>query len=273
LISRSYVAALQSRSVAIGQSLTLQLDRIQSLGIGLENLAGFDKQCREVVETYDGIEFAAIAGRDGTILFHSDPSRHDHLEFAERYSSDEVIRAPPRATPPKPRTSKTAHDAELAARARRCRRAANRAKSVFLANMSHELRTPMNGIMGMTNLALRHATDPRQSDYLSKSLRLAAPAGRDQRHPRHLQDRSRSPDAGRAGLLLRQVARRSPADAGGAGPAKGLRLSSEIDPDLPDQCCGDALRLRQVLLNFIGNAVKFSEHGEIEVRATRRSRG
>jgi sensor histidine kinase regulating citrate/malate metabolism len=76
LISRSYVAALQSRSVAIGQSLTLQLDRIQSLGIGLENLAGFEKQCREVVETYDGIEFAAIAGRDGTILFHSDPSRH-----------------------------------------------------------------------------------------------------------------------------------------------------------------------------------------------------
>ena len=76
LISRSYVAALQSRSVAIGQSLTLQLDRIQSLGIGLDNLAGFEKQCREVVETYDGIEFAAIAGRDGTILFHSDPSRH-----------------------------------------------------------------------------------------------------------------------------------------------------------------------------------------------------
>jgi PAS domain S-box-containing protein len=76
LISRSYVAALQSRSVAIGQGLKLQLDRIQMLGVGLDNLAGFEKQCREVVDTYDGIEFAAIAGRDGTILFHSDPSRH-----------------------------------------------------------------------------------------------------------------------------------------------------------------------------------------------------
>lgn len=157
--------------------------------------------------------------------------------------------------------------AEFAA-ARDAAEAANCAKSAFLANMSHELRTPMNGIMGMTELALRRATDPRQVDHLSKSLQAS----------RHLlalindildishieadrvtlneQDFSLVP-------LLDEVLQMM----GERARAKGLHLSSEIAPTLPDRCRGDALRLKQVLLNLVGNAIKFSGRGTIGVRA------
>jgi PAS domain S-box-containing protein len=533
LISRSYVSALQSRSVAIGQGLKLQLDRIQMLGVGLDDLAGFEKQCREVVDTYDGIEFAAIVGRDGTILFHSDPSRHgkrlteqsildllagdspaaaaytavssygavvpirsadgaalggavigvspgavaerlrevqygrfviglaaliigavlvigavskfvtrplrnligsiegiranptdlsqrvslhsgDEIgiltrafnglmqnlqdttvsrssledayaalqaseakyrelvananaiilrvapdgtvtyfnEFAERffgYSSDEVmgrhvvgtivplresetgrdlkqllsaILADPARYPEHENENMTrdgrrvfvrwanraildaqnrpvgvlciGHDitekrlvdkelelhrhhleelvhsrtGELAA-ARDAAEAANRAKSVFLANMSHELRTPMNGIIGMTNLALRRATDSKQVDQLKKSLGAAD----------HLLgvinnvlDISRI-EADRlvldeADFSLAEVIAEACDMKEEAARTKGLTLSREIAADLPAQLCGDALRLRQILLNFIDNAIKFSERGRLDVRAS-----
>ena len=533
LISRSYTSALQSRSVAIGQGLKLQLDRIQMLGVSLDNLAGFEKQCREVVDTYDGIEFAAIAGRDGSILFHSDPARHgsrlteeailkllsadspaaagysagnsygavvpilgndgavlggavigvsqaavaqrlrdvqfgrfiiglaalvvgtllvigaiskfvtrplrklivsieriranptdlsqrvalysgDELgtlsqafngllqdlqdttvsrssleeayaalqsseakyrelvananaiilrmapdgtvtyfnEFAERffgYSASEVmgrhvvgtivppresdsgrdlkqlladIVADPASHPDNENENMTrdgrrvfvhwanraildAHsrpagvlcighditekrlvDKELAlhrhhleelvlsrteelAAARDAAEAANRAKSVFLANMSHELRTPMNGIMGMTNLALRRATDPKQIDQLKKSLGAA----------QHLLgvindvlDISRI-EADRlvldeANFSLAEVIAEVCGMQEEAARSKGLTLSQEIADGLPDQFFGDAQRLRQIVLNFVGNAVKFSDQGQVRVRAS-----
>jgi PAS domain S-box-containing protein len=147
--------------------------------------------------------------------------------------------------------------------------AANRAKSMFLANMSHELRTPMNGIMGMNDLVLRRATDPKQIDWLNKSQGAA----------KHLLsvindilDISKI-ESDRLTLEEQDFSLAEAIDDAmhmqdAPAQAKGLSLSWHIDPALPDQLCGDAMRLRQILINFTGNAIKFSEHGQITVRAS-----
>jgi PAS domain S-box-containing protein len=146
--------------------------------------------------------------------------------------------------------------------------AANRAKSVFLANMSHELRTPMNGIMGMTDLALRRATDPKQIDQLTKSMGAAQhllsiindilDISRIEADRMTLEEKSFS-----LREMIDEVLRMQEAVAN----AKGLQLSQEIAPALPELLVGDAMRIKQILLNFVGNAIKFSEKGQIVVRA------
>jgi PAS domain S-box-containing protein len=146
--------------------------------------------------------------------------------------------------------------------------AANKAKSDFLSNMSHEIRTPMNSIIGMTHLALRSVADARQRDYLEKIYHSG-------QHLlgiiNHILDFSKI-EAGRLDLevldftldtLMRNVA----SQLGDAATAKGLALEFDIAADLARPLRGDPLRLEQVLLNFTGNAIKFSERGTITVRA------
>ncbi|MBS1210647.1 MAG: hypothetical protein H6R19_3045 [Proteobacteria bacterium] len=160
--------------------------------------------------------------------------------------------------------------AELA-EARDAAEEASRAKSAFLANMSHELRTPLNGIMGMTGMALRRASDPKQIDQLNKSLQASRhllaiindildlakiEAGR-----MTLDEVDFSPDQIIDEVLCLEDE---------AARAKGLQLSHEAMPALPALLHGDALRLKQILLNYVGNAIKFSEHGRVSVRASTR---
>jgi signal transduction histidine kinase/HAMP domain-containing protein len=146
--------------------------------------------------------------------------------------------------------------------------AANRAKSTFLATMSHELRTPMTAIMGMVDLVLRKNTDPKQIDQLTKA----------QRASQHLLavinnvlDISKI-EAERLTLeclhfQLGEVLENLVSLIGPKAAEKGLKLHVELPSAIAAQAFyGDPLRLGQILLNFAGNALKFTERGSITVR-------
>jgi signal transduction histidine kinase/CheY-like chemotaxis protein len=145
---------------------------------------------------------------------------------------------------------------------------ASRAKSAFLANMSHELRTPMNGIMGMTDLALRRATDPKQIDQLQKvrqaSQHLLAVINDILDISKIEADRLtlETVDFTLADVLDSLTALISPTAA-----AKGLSLDLDIATPLAERRFkGDPVRLGQVLLNLASNAVKFTHRGGVTVR-------
>jgi signal transduction histidine kinase len=147
--------------------------------------------------------------------------------------------------------------------------AANRAKSIFLSTMGHEMRTPMNGIMGMTDLALSRATDPKQIDWLKKSQGAAKQllsVIADILDISQIESERLVLDE--KNFLLAETIDGTLHTQDAPAQAKGLSLSWDIDPALPAVLCGDAVRLRQILLSFTSNAIKFSERGQITVRVS-----
>jgi two-component system sensor histidine kinase/response regulator len=146
--------------------------------------------------------------------------------------------------------------------------AANRAKSDFLSNMSHEIRTPMNSVIGMAHLALKSATHPKQRDYLQKIYHSG-------QHLMGIINDILDFSKIEAGMLeLETVAFDLSALLANVGSQlseqaarRKLELVCEIWPGLEQQVSGDPLRLEQVLLNYVSNAIKFSENGKVHIRA------
>jgi two-component system sensor histidine kinase/response regulator len=211
------------------------------------------------------VQLSAVAieweGRPATLSFMTDITERKRLEDSLKESIVERIRL---------ETLQIQSELKEAELARRHAEETTHAKSMFLANMSHEIRTPMNAIIGMARLALGTGLDPRQRDYVEKirsaGLSLLGIIN-------DILDFSKI-EAGkltmeRASFNLDDVLANVSNVTGAKAHEKGLEYQFRIPLDVPRGLVGDPLRLGQVLINLINNAIKFTERGEVFVSCKR----
>jgi len=179
-------------------------------------------------------------------------------QFIERKEAEEALRM-------------YARDLETA---RKRAEEATRAKSEFLANISHEIRTPMNAMIGMTELALATRITREQREYLN-AIQGSADAlltlVNDLLDFSKIEARKLQLD--RVAFNLRDALEDTMRVLAPRADQKGLELVCHIHPEIPATVVGDPLRLRQIVVNLVGNAIKFTEHGEVALRVQAEPRG
>jgi PAS domain S-box-containing protein len=179
-------------------------------------------------------------------------------QFIERKDAEDALRV-------------YARDLEIA---RKRAEEATRAKSEFLANISHEIRTPMNAMIGMTELALATRMTHEQREYLTviqSSADGLLSLVNDLLDFSKIEARKLQLDS--VGFNLRDALEDTMRVLAPRAGQKGLELACHIQRDVPDALVGDPLRLRQVVINLVGNAIKFTEQGEVVLRVEVESRG
>jgi signal transduction histidine kinase/ActR/RegA family two-component response regulator len=248
-------------------------DRYPQLFAWLKPVVGIGVPFRTLAEAAARHELGPDAHPDSVqawVETRLEARRHIREEFMQPLQGGTVVSTVERRTPDGGTVSvyrdMSQKEAQLS-RAMRAAEAASEAKSQFLANMSHEIRTPLNAVLGLNGLLLRSSLDAEQrrhAELVQSSGQLLLSLIND------ILDLSRI-DAGRIDLLpgsfdIRAAAAEVVTMLQPRAQAQGLLLSCQVDPGMPNQIVADAVRVRQVLLNLIGNALKFTEHGSVDVR-------
>lgn len=248
-----FLPLLLTAVIVLSYLLTLLLQRII-----LSPLLKLERHANQVAETHDFSARLTPPGRDevGSLYL-----AFNHLIERIQQREDEIL------------SLNRSLETKVAERTRELEIARDKAdqashsKSEFLANMSHEIRTPINAITGFTTLALRTELDTKQAGYLE---RIHSAAQGLLRIINDLLDFSKIEaghlDMERIPFQLNEVIDSVLASVAAQAEQKGLELLLEVAPDVPPQLLGDPLRLGQVLINLCNNALKFTEHGEVEVR-------